>query len=237
MKAILTFGIYEGYKKNQEENTMGKNWFFRIKNVENGSYFLRDIIFNCKTKEEAKEKFLIKYKDNFENIKERVPKRGSDQLFTFFIKELDTHWDKYWLEELECPVCKQKFKRLEFNPNFEGFCSKTCKYANTMDLRNKRQGSEEIKNNYSAWLYKITHIPTGKFYIDTTEKWIMLKWWEHVKAKSNIHLHKFIKEHNITEFSFQILEEFDPKIKKSDKLKNKYIEEIKNKENCLNIKK
>lgn len=56
----------------------------------------------------------------------------------------------------------------------------------------------------------ITHLPTGRKYVGVTVRWVMMRWWEHMKAESGSPLHNLIKQRPIEEFTFQILEIFKP---------------------------
>jgi hypothetical protein len=56
----------------------------------------------------------------------------------------------------------------------------------------------------------ITHKPTGQWYVGVTIRWLMQRWWEHIKADSGSPFYLFVKSHDIAEFSFEVLEVFKP---------------------------
>ena len=89
---------------------------------------------------------------------------------------------------------------------------------------------------YDAYIYKIVHKPTNLFYVGVTTQWLMDRWWQHIKAQTNSKFHKFIREHDITEFTFEILETFNPRENDPFLIEDKWIKKFFNTWNeCKNF--
>lgn len=125
------------------------------------------------------------------------------------IYELNDSWQKIWLHPHTCKKCQGTFTKIE-KARFgtrgrEEFCSSECQKEYEY-----RFAPVDVSNYDTATVYMITHKPTGLRYVGVTVRWLMQRWWEHIKADSGSPFHQFVKEHDLTEFTFEVLEVFKP---------------------------
>lgn len=164
-------------------------------------------IFEADTKDDVK-KLLLDELDWLDEVKLRRGKNGLNQYITA-IHEIDDYWEGVFLKPIKCRNCGNEFRKidkLKYNAGGNSeFCNDACmnEYRTTLD-----------PNALTSWdngtVYKVTHKPTGLFYVGVTTRWLMQRWWEHIKAESGSPFHTFIKEHDLTEFTFEVLESFKP---------------------------
>ena len=216
------------------------DWFVRIKDNQYNNYILKDIIVNKADKKEVKEYLLNEYTEILSYIREKITsKTPEDQKrYTTFIIKLDAYWKKFWLEPIKCEQCERTYTRIELNKYSNSsdnrYCSTECK--NKYE-KNKEENIDYYVSKYSeydAFIYKIVHKPTGLFYVGVTTQWLMMRWWQHIKAETNSKFHQFIREHNITEFTFEILEVFNPREEDPFMVEDKWIKKLEAIENGLN---
>jgi predicted GIY-YIG superfamily endonuclease len=191
---------------------MAKQWYVYITDRSISATYDRRMfanIYEAETKDEVK-KLVAEDVDWLPEVKEKVTKSMSEQLrFVTSIHEISGHWVEVFLQVRKCLSCQSPFTKIDKLKYSTGgrsdFCSEECdrEYSQRMD-----------PNSITTWnngtVYRITHKPTGLFYIGVTTRWLMQRWWEHVKAESGSRFHQFIKEHNIAEFTFEVLEVFKP---------------------------
>lgn len=164
-------------------------------------------IFEAESKDEVKN-ILIEELEWLPKVKMRSSTKGDNQYITS-IHEISGQWESILLDDQKCIACLNLFKKIDkqkFNTGGRAsFCSDTC---------DKEYSERLYPNATSTWdngsIYKITHTPSGKFYIGVTTRWVMQRWWEHIKAESGSQFHTFMKDTPINEFSFCILEQFKP---------------------------
>lgn len=165
-------------------------------------------IYEAETKDEVKALLLNDTQEWLSEVKLRSSKNGLNQYITA-IHEIDGYWADVFLKELKCKACLRAYRKIEKLKYSAGgradFCSEEC----------DREYSQQLDPNaVTTWnngtVYKITHKPTGKFYVGVTTRWLMQRWWEHIKAESGSAFHTFIKENDLTEFTFEVLESFKP---------------------------
>lgn len=125
------------------------------------------------------------------------------------IYELNETWREIWLHPHQCRQCRNKYTKIEKKKFQTGgrdeFCSRACQVEYEL-----RFAPVDVTTYDNATVYMITHKPTGQTYIGVTLRWLMQRWWEHIKADSGSPFHNFMKEHDISEFTFEVLEVFKP---------------------------
>lgn len=165
-------------------------------------------IYEADSKNEVKNLLLSDLEDWLPEVKLRSSKNGLNQYITA-IHEINDYWEGIFLEPRKCVNCLNFFTKIDKLKLQTGgtaqFCSSECE----VEYREKLDPNATTTWN-NGTVYKITHTPTGKFYVGVTTRWVMQRWWEHIKAESGSPFHNFLKDSNITDFSFSILESFKP---------------------------
>lgn len=166
-------------------------------------------IYEAPDKESVKE-LLLADVDWLKQVKHKVTKDMPEgERFITSIHEITDYWIDVFLKPRKCLACLNEFTKIDKLKYQTGgrsdFCSSECdrEYSARLD-----------PNSVTTWnngtVYRIVHKPTGMFYIGVTTRWLMQRWWEHIKAESGSPFHKFMKEHDLTEFTFEVLESFKP---------------------------
>lgn len=165
-------------------------------------------IYEAENKEQVKVLLLEDCKDYMVKVRQkRTAKMPYEERFITTIFELNEGWLNVWTQKHICLECKVEYTKLEKaqmqSRGTAEFCSEECYRQNHVRF--------EAPDSYdNAAVYMITHIPTGQKYIGVTTRWIMQRWWEHMKATSGSPLHQLITQDGIEAFTFQILERFKP---------------------------
>lgn len=166
-------------------------------------------IYEAPTKEAVKE-LLLADVDWLKYVKQKITKNMPEgERFITSIHEIDDYWEGIFIKPRKCLSCLNAFTKIDKLKYQTGgrsdFCSEECdrEYSARLD-----------PNSTGTWnngtVYRIIHKPTTQFYIGVTTRWIMQRWWEHIKAESGSPFHMFMKEHPLHEFAFEVLESFKP---------------------------
>lgn len=182
-----------------------KKWYVYVS--EYGTRVYADI-YEANSKDEVKKLLLQDTKDWLNEVKLRRGKNGLNQYITS-IHEISGHWVDVFLTPQLCMHCSNEFLKIDkFKFQSGGranFCSELC------DVQYSARLDPNATDNWdNGTVYRIVHKPTGKFYVGVTTRWLMMRWWEHIKAESGSPFHQFIKENDITDFTFEVLESFRP---------------------------
>ncbi len=167
-------------------------------------------IFEAPSKEEVKALLLEEVGDWLPKVKLRSSGKGDNQYITA-IHKISGQWVDIFLTPRKCLNCLNDFTKIDKLKYQTGgtadFCSSDCEVVYRTKLDPYATSTWD-----NGSVYKITHKPSGKFYVGVTTRWVMQRWWEHIKAESGSKFHIFIKERPISEFTFEILESFKPSI-------------------------
>lgn len=142
-------------------------------------------------------------------VRQKMSRANIDDVsYITTIHPLDANWEAIWTAPHQCNECHNTFTKLDrAKMRIRGgggeFCSEECQRAHY--IRFAPPSSFDI-----GTVYMITHKPTGRRYIGVTVRWVMQRWWEHLKAESGSPLHKLIKSEGIENFTFEILVQFKP---------------------------
>ncbi|WP_160665132.1 GIY-YIG nuclease family protein [Pseudarthrobacter sp. ATCC 49987] len=166
-------------------------------------------IYDAESKDEVK-KLVLEDFDYMPKVREKMTAKVPEtERFITSIHELNDYWHNIWLTTHMCKECRNQYTKLEKSKFRTGgsteFCSAECQKQFNM-----RFEVASVDSYNSATVYMITHRPTGKRYIGVTTRWIMQRWWEHIKAKSGSPFHQLVLASSITDFTFEILEVFKP---------------------------
>jgi hypothetical protein len=166
-------------------------------------------IYEAGDKEEVK-RLLLADVDYITVVRQKLsPSVPQYERFITSIHALNEQWERIWLTEHTCKHCGAKYTLIEKTKFATRGTAEFC----SIDCQKEYQAKFDpisVDNWDTASVYRITHKPTGLFYIGVTSRWIMQRWWEHIKAESGSRFHQFIKEHDLTEFTFEVLETFKP---------------------------
>jgi len=165
-------------------------------------------IYEANSKEEVKALLLNDCSDYMIKVRQkRTATMPYEERFITTIFELDARWLDIWTRKHICIECKKDYTKLEkaqMQSRGTGeFCSEECYRQN-----HARFEAPSIYDN--AAVYMITHLPTGQKYVGVTTRWVVQRWWEHMKASTSSPLHQLINVDGIENFTFQILEKFKP---------------------------
>lgn len=190
------------------------NWFVRINHRKESKYEFyteqveRTLYFDVATKKEV----LTKIKEDYpEYFTDKVPQRTSNGEFFFVnVYELDDKWEAFWTEKIPCTYCKENpVSRIEIkNNDYNGsyFCCQDHK-----EKYSEEKAKEDTRiyenNGIKGYIYKITEKATGKVYIGKTINHPVFRWFQHYKAESNSRFHDAIKNSNLSDWTFEVIEE------------------------------
>lgn len=166
-------------------------------------------IYEAETKDQIK-KLVLQDFDYMPKVREKMTAKVPDhERFITSIHELTDYWHDIWLTAHQCNECRNEYTKLDKAKFRTGgsaeFCSAECQKQ-----FNIRFEVASVDNYNSATVYMITHRPSGKRYVGVTTRWIMQRWWEHIKAKSGSPFHQLVQASSVTDFTFEILEVFKP---------------------------
>ena len=149
----------------------------------------------------------------------RVLKKDLDSNeFLISIKEIkdDDHHLKRLFEVNTCKYCEREFKIIEkyqIDDPYKGseYCSYDCKTVAYQLEKIKR--NEHFTLNQSLFdknkrpvIYKITNKKTNKSYIGKTTQVFTLRWYQHFFCSTGTKFHEEIKNSDLTEWTFEIIE-------------------------------
>lgn len=190
------------------------NWFVRInhRKDQKGDLFTetveRKLYFDIETKKEI----LTKVKEDYpEYFVDKVPQRTANgEHFYVNIYELDDYWQSFWLEEIPCLFCGENpVRRIDKkNHKYVGgyFCC--LEHANEYEaLRAEEDYRVYHRGGVVGFIYKITHKETGKVYIGKTVNHPIFRWFQHFKAQSGSRFHEEMKNSNITDWTYEVIDE------------------------------
>lgn len=196
------------------------NNYIVIINGLNGTRIENIVFKNIESKEKVKEKLLECFPTLFPDNKvlQKRSKKNTEQITYCTIFELDSYWNNYWLEEIECPICKTKTEKWKYKTltNFYGgsylsqCCSVKCSEELTEQLKETQKKEDQDKiylyNNRDFWyIYKITEKDTNKSYIGMTGREVVWRWWDHF-TKSQQEFGCYLRKKGIEHFTFEIIE-------------------------------
>jgi hypothetical protein len=166
-------------------------------------------IYEAEDKDEVKNLVLRDF-DYMPKVREKMTAKVPEtERFITSIHELNDYWLDIWLTAHTCKECRNQYTKLEKNKFHTGGSSEFCS-AECQKQFNIRFEVASVDSYNSGTVYMITHRPSGKHYIGVTTRWIMQRWWEHIKAKSGSPFHQLVQASSITDFTFEILEVFKP---------------------------
>lgn len=188
-------------------------------------------IYEAETKDEVK-KLVLEDFEYMPSVREKLTKTTPEgEQFITSIKPIDTYWEGVFLKEHICRDCQTPYTKIDKLRLLSGgtgeFCSEEC--------QKQHYAKYEAPSSYDlGTVYMLTHVPTGQKYIGVTIRWVMQRWWEHMKATSGSPLHQLILKDGIEEFTFQVLERFKPSEVDPFKVEAQYIRMFNAKEAGLN---
>lgn len=197
-------------------------WFYQIKIKVDGTSFrsaeypvaVQGVI-EQPTKVDVCRWLESEYPEYFEGnrVAQKLSKK-TEQLVYVTIFELDDYWRGYWLQDIECAVCRKKTPLIKLKThlgsiNFSRFtCSVDCEKMLPEYLEKKRiENTEDYWNRQCSYyyIYRIAHKTNGKCYIGYTEREPVFRWWEHLKH-SDLPIGVALQTEGIQNFTFEILE-------------------------------
>ncbi len=189
-------------------------------------------IYEAEDKEQVKSLLLSDCSDFMVKVRQkRTANMPPEEKYITTIFELNESWLDIWTKKHTCIECKNDYTKLEKaqmqSRGMGEFCSEECYRQHNVRF--------EAPSSYdNGAVYMITHLPTGQRYIGVTIRWILQRWWEHMKATSGSPLHQLILQDGIEAFTFQILHRFKPSELDPYQIESKYISEYNAKEAGLN---
>lgn len=166
-------------------------------------------IYDAESKADVKE-LVLKDFDYMPKVREKMTAKVPDtERFITSIHELNDYWYDIWLTPHKCRECLNEYTKIEKAKFRMGgspeFCSSECQKQ-----YNIRFEATTVDSYNTATVYMIIHKPSGKKYIGVTTRWLMQRWWEHIKAQSGSPFHQLIQASSVTDFTFEVLEVFKP---------------------------
>lgn len=140
---------------------------------------------------------------------QRVLRKNIDKE-EFLINITEVKEDDYFtnriLKENACKNCGAKFtllQKYQFGKLIKGgetYCSDRCvdESREVIDV--------DFEKRELSYIYKITNKNTGMCYIGQTLRAFTLRWWEHFTRPGDCKFHKAIKESEISDWAFEVLE-------------------------------
>lgn len=148
---------------------------------------------------------------------------GTKHFFFVALYEPNDYFDSFYNDKRECKVCKKEFTKLQkdllhdfmYSGSME-FCSSECdskfKQANAVEFTENGHGGNGV-------IYKITNKQTKMSYIGQTTQPFTLRWWQHFTTNSTEKFGGAIGESKLSDWTFEVLEEYN--ISNSKLLKEK----------------
>jgi len=112
----------------------------------------------------------------------------------------------------ECQQCGKKFRRIDLyndhNESYKGseYCSQECKQTY---LELNRVVELDVTGNGKPVIYRIRNIKTDMSYVGKTTQVFTLRWYQHFYQGGACKFHQAIKDSNLDEWEFRILEIVD----------------------------
>jgi hypothetical protein len=192
-----------------------KEWYCIIKAADEFGWYtlIKDKIF-AETKKEARKKIESEYKIK---MPMRLPtKEITPSSLLLSLYEMDDKGNYSFINKMfesnNCLQCNISFKMVDsYNltgRSYGAFCSDDCKYKHY--LENRKFDLNDWDSSLPV-IYKITQISTGKIYIGQTIRSFTLRWWEHIKSLDDIKFHNALRNSDITDWIFQVIETLDSK--------------------------
>ena len=109
----------------------------------------------------------------------------------------------------ECNQCETKFRRIDLyndhNEVYKGgeFCGIDCKNAH---YEQNRPVKTDLSGNENPVIYRVLNIKSGMSYIGKTTQVFTLRWYQHFYHGGDCKFHKAIKESNIEDWQFSVVE-------------------------------
>lgn len=146
------------------------------------------------------------------------------------IKERDDRTRKLF-EIVQCKDCGDGFRTIDHYNNpfikYKGneFCSDECCDQWKLRDRNERMfaENENCDGNRPPVIYQITNNVTQLSYIGQTTQAFTLRWWQHFFHGTDTKFHRAIKESDLTDWKFTIVEVINMKRKPEDMSPTAYI--------------
>lgn len=189
------------------------NWFVRINHRKSNKEDFyseqveRRLYFDIDTKKNVLKKIKEDYPEYFS---EKVPQRTvNGELFYVNVYELGEYWEKFWTEQIPCRFCGQNpVNRIDIkNNNYSGYYFCCLEHEETFYANRLAEDERTYKSGgVIGFIYKITHKETGKVYIGKTINHPIFRWFQHFKAQSGSYFHEVMKESNITDWTYEVLD-------------------------------
>ena len=142
----------------------------------------------------------------------RVLRKDIEQhAYLLNVRELGPE-DEYLLRRFRdtpCKVCGAIFKLIDkYNDTHADkspdYCSESCKAAGKYrDLSEFRLASE---GKVPPVIYQVRQKSTGMVYVGQTTQPFTLRWWQHLSNPSECKFHVALKQFNVTDWEFSVLE-------------------------------
>lgn len=167
---------------------------------------------SAKDKNRAKAMIELEYNKQFPV---RVLSKDLDSNeFLLSIKEIEGKNKRIYrlFEYIKCEQCECEFRIIDSyndsNQSYKGqqYCSDKCKEDAYVIRLNEYKFKENINGSSLPVIYKITNKTTGLSYIGKTTQVFTLRWYQHFFHGSETEFHKAIKDSDITDWIFEILE-------------------------------
>lgn len=188
-------------------------------------------LYEADSKDEVKALVLQDF-EGISKVREKMTKTTPEgERFITTIKPMDSYWEGVFLNVHTCIDCQTpytKLDKLRYQAGGSGeFCSEECQKQHFVKY-------EAPSSFDSGHVYMITHKPSGQRYVGVTIRWVMQRWWEHMKATTTSPLHKLIQEDGIESFTFEVLAQFKPSEIDPYSIEASYIRDYNAKEAGLN---
>lgn len=174
-------------------------------------------------KVEAKDKTAARKKVDELYEKEFPMRVAADDLksneFLLSLKEIteNDYHVKRLFDVMTCEFCGNKFKVIDkYNdPNCQDkgprFCSENCREESWRQHYENRADRLNMNGTHDPVIYKITNKKTGLCYIGKTTQAVTLRWWQHFyQGSGGDKFQKEIKNTNITDWTFEVIEIIKP---------------------------
>ncbi len=174
---------------------------------------------------ENRKEAKAKLNDDFqENFKEKITSKSPEVEYRLLLLPADSTFEEYWLTPRVCSVCKEAYTVIEKRnmgevPGRE-VCSTACR------IHNRPPPPEHLESfaygNQKPTIYRITNKSTDQCYIGQTIRPVTLRWWEHFFHPAETKFHKAIQESGITDWTFEVLEVLETRVKKEINAREQY---------------
>lgn len=212
-----------------------KQWYYQIKAKQDSdcdySRWIWPPVFSGMVEAEDRKQARAKIDDEYQHkFPMRVLKKDVESA-TFLMKITEitenNHRTKELFELKLCKVCNQNFRVIDhYNDDcqqYKGrdYCSDGCKDDYTKE-HDTRIFSDASYSNPPV-IYRITNTITRMTYVGQTSQAFTLRWWQHFAHGTDTKFHKAIKESNIENWVFSVIEVIDFANKEDQQSKSDYI--------------